>query len=883
MGQNSVLNKSYDHLTGLPDMNYFFELVRANYKERKKSDNVNAVIYLDLYGMKNFNQQHGFDEGDRLLKAVADILAGHFGHDNCCRLMADRFAIFTDCTDLDNKLDEVLRQIELTNGCNSLPVRVGVYNSDMGVVSATTACDRAKIACDSVKSVYSSNISYFDKQMLEEYEIRHYILGNFEQALRDGRIKVLHQPIVRIANNLISDDEALARWEDPVKGSISPLVFVPILEEARLIHKLDLFVTDRVIEKHLLAKEKGLPLVPESINLSRADFYACDIVEEIKERVDKAGIEHRYFIFEITENVVIKDQDYIKSQINRAHELGFKVWIDDFGSGFSSPDFLQDIPFDAIKIDKEFMDKIPENEKSKIVVTELIKIASAFGSETIAEGVERRDQVDFLRDIGCSKIQGYYFLKPISQYAIFERYQKGTKTVFENPDEYDYYLELGKVSVYDMSFFTEDGLETGDFFDTLPMVVLEVADESISVVKHSRTYRRFMDRNFPSVVFKVNSDKKEVVSNMGAVFKAGLEDAIRGTKRQFVDVTAEDGSVLRLLIQRIAYNDIRRITAIKVVILGHIHYGAELQHIEAIKRIEEERKSYQRILALSGDYICMYSIDMDTNAFVEYSSSGDYSSMNVPKEGSDFFAQPFTDGMEKIYVDDRPLFSSVFSKEEVLKQIDEKGLFTMNYRIIFEGELRYVCLKVAKVSEENGKRLIAGIIDIDAQVKKEEEYSSKLSTAQNEANIDALTGIKNKNAYSHAENRLNEQIKASHELRFGIVVFDINNLKLVNDTKGHKAGDELIRKGCHIICTSFKHSPVFRVGGDEFVAIVKGEDYDNVDSLMKEFHNGNLERKKADDVVIASGLAIYRDDNNLSQVFERADSAMYRDKQALKA
>ena len=215
---------------------------------------------------------------------------------------------------------------------------------------------------------------------------------------------------------------------------LPPSKFIPVLEEARLIYKLDLYVLDRVLEKMLAQKEAGLELVPQSLNLSRSDFDSCDIVEEICRRIDAAGIPRKMLSIEITESIVGSDFDFMKEQILRFKDLGFPVWMDDFGSGYSSLDVLQEIRFDLIKLDMRFLKRFHEGDESRIIITELVRMASGLGMEIIAEGVETKEQVDFLKEIGCTKLQGFYYGKAISFEELLERNRKGIQIGFEKTD-----------------------------------------------------------------------------------------------------------------------------------------------------------------------------------------------------------------------------------------------------------------------------------------------------------------------------------------------------------------------------------------------------------------------------------------------------------------
>ena len=280
-----------------------------------------------------------------------------------------------------------------------------------------------------------------------------YILGNLDRAITENWILAYYMPIVRASNGRVCEEEALARWIDPDQGVLSPADFIPVLENAKLIYKLDLHIVDEVLKKMKAQTDAGLYLVPISVNLSRTDFDSCDIVEEICERVDKAEIPRNKLIIEITESILGEDFDYMKSQIERFQSLGFSVWMDDFGSGYSSVDVLQDISFDHIKFDIKFMQRF-DKEKSRIMLTELIRMAMALGIKTITEGVETEEQVEFLREIGCNKLQGFYFCKPISLEELLDRYKSGRQIGFENPEESAYYDAIGGVNLYDLSIIS---------------------------------------------------------------------------------------------------------------------------------------------------------------------------------------------------------------------------------------------------------------------------------------------------------------------------------------------------------------------------------------------------------------------------------------------
>ena len=412
--EESILNAShYDGLTGLPSLTWFSQLCEAKKPETPGEGRQNILLYIDLNGMKYFNHRYGFAEGDKMLKAFSALLETTFGKEDVCHIAADRFAAATTDEDLEDRLRRMVEEAGKANDGNMLPVRIGIYSFGIENVSVSTAFDRAKIACDEIRHSDNSCFSYYRVEMRDTFRKRQYIIANIDRAIREKWIQVYYQPIVRASDEQICDEEALARWIDPVEGFLSPADFIPYLENTGLIYKMDLYVLEQVLEKIRFLQETGRKVVPQSINLSRSDFEVCDIVEEIRKRVDAAGVSHDLISVEITESIIGSNFEFMNEQVNRFHENGFPVWMDDFGSGYSSLDVLQSIQFDLIKFDMSFLRKIDEGEKGKIILTELMKLASQLQVDTICEGVEKAEHASFLREIGCGKLQGYYYSKPV--------------------------------------------------------------------------------------------------------------------------------------------------------------------------------------------------------------------------------------------------------------------------------------------------------------------------------------------------------------------------------------------------------------------------------------------------------------------------------------
>ena len=558
----------YDLLTGLPGMTYFFELMARKRKKMKEAGQTPAFLFLDLSGMKFFNYRRGFAEGDRLLQSFARLMTKEFGEENCSRFGQDHFVAVTESDGVEEKLNQLFREWEKQEIQDRPAVRAGIYLEGSEETDISVACDRAKAARDAIRNSYLSTMRYFDGSMLENAERKQYIISHFEKALAEKWIQVYYQPIIRANNGRVCDEEALARWFDPERGLLSPGEFIPILEEANLIYRLDLYIVEQVLEKNRQLEKAGLSLVPQSINLSRADFDSCDIVEEIRKRVDQAGFPRRLFSIEITESIIGSDLDFIGKQIERFRGMGFRVWMDDFGSGYSSLDVLSSIQVDLIKLDMRFMQQFDHGDKSKIILTELMKLAIGLEIDTVCEGVEREDQVEFLRDIGCDKLQGYYYARPMPVGQILERYEKGIQIGFENPEETEYFDAVGRINLYDLSVFAkEEEAAFRHYFSTVPMAVVEEKDGRSRMIRCNQSCLEFLQRSF-----QIASSSSELTGEIPESFSRPLSAMLRKCRaeggRALYDEEITDGRTVHFFIRHISDNPQTGAKAAAVAVLA---------------------------------------------------------------------------------------------------------------------------------------------------------------------------------------------------------------------------------------------------------------------------------------------------------------------------
>jgi len=724
--EESILQANrYDYLTGLPSMTWFFELAGSRVDAMLRDGKGPAMLYLDFSGMKYYNTRYGFAEGDRLLRGFAKVLARIFTSENCCRFSADHFVAITHEEGLEERLNRLFEETKALNGGKSLSLHVGVYPRRIEPVPTSTACDRAKIACDALKNTYSSGYNFYTLKVRDSAEHRQHILATFDRALEEKWIQVYYQPIVRAVNGRVSDEEALARWIDPNRGFLSPADFIPILEETEQIYRLDLYVLETVLQKIKRLETEDIYVVPQSVNLSRSDFNACDIVEEICRRVDAAGVSRDKITIEITESTVGSDFNFMKAQIARFQALGFSVWMDDFGSGYSSLDVLQSIPFDLIKFDMSFMKKLDEGDSGKVILTELMRMATALGVDTVCEGVETEAQVRFLREIGCSKLQGYYFCKPIPLERILARYEEGVQIGFENPRESEYFEAIGRVNLYDLAVISqEESTAFQNIFNTLPMGIMEITGDNVRFARSNQSYRDFMKRYFGYAIVDGETVLPATPENLGAAFMKMVRQCCGNGNRAFYDEQMPDGSVVHAFARRIAFNPVTGAFAAAIAVLSITEPNGGATYASIAR-------------ALAADYYNIYYVDMETDRFIEYTSPVGGEELAMERHGENFFEACVRDSY-RIYEPDRELFFNAFSKEKILRELDRQGVFTATYRLMDTGTPMYVNMKVTRM-QPDGRHIIMGISIVDSQMKQEAQLNDIRKERDTLARVMALS------------------------------------------------------------------------------------------------------------------------------------------------
>lgn len=316
------------------------------------------------------------------------------------------------------------------------------------------------------------------------------------------------------------------------------------------------------------------------------------------------------------------------------------------------------------------------------------------------------------------------------------------------------------------------------------------------------------------------------------------------------------------------------------ILIALSNTDAHMRRIAMYERTMQKQLTYAGIAeALAHDYDCIYYVNTKSNEYIEYKSSDEFKKLGLPSAGNDFFDFCAEELFKLVYVDDKDTYIQAVNKKNLMDVLTVDRLFLLSFRIIMGDKPVYFRMKATKMNAEDNHHIVIGLSNIDESIKRRAHYEMMTEIA----NRDSLTGVKSKHAYTEAEEHINFDIK-NGECEFAVAVCDVNDLKLINDTKGHKAGDKHIKDACAIICNVFQHSPVYRIGGDEFAAILKGNDYKNRSELLNSINNIAEKNKSEGNVVISVGLSEYNAERDecISDVFERADKLMYEQKIKLK-
>ena len=410
-----------DDLTGILGYRAFVAEVCARLSAPETILENKIYLFINIENFKTYNDQYGFEAGNRFLISMAKKLTALFSGDPLARQEDDHFVVFTNFARITERITALKEWMFAAQEDSFLGLKIGAKRPASRDEDPRQSLDGARYAAETLKSRCGQDFLEFDAEMDVGYHKRQYIIHHFDSAVRNGQIQVYYQPIVRCDGEELCACEALARWNDPLYGAISPAEFVPILEECRRIDRLDAAVLEIVCRDLRDAIDRGLPFVPVSLNFSRLDFELTDAVQMLEDLTQVYRIPHDFLRVEMTESALAEHADVLREAIDRLHRGGFAVWLDDFGSGYSSLNVLKDYPFDLMKIDLRFLIDFSQESKSSAILQSVVSLASALGMKALAEGVQTQEQADYLRRIGCDCLQGYLYGEPLPRETLREK------------------------------------------------------------------------------------------------------------------------------------------------------------------------------------------------------------------------------------------------------------------------------------------------------------------------------------------------------------------------------------------------------------------------------------------------------------------------------
>ena len=896
-----------DSLTGLYNREYFFRYAEQ-FDLRNKEIPMDAIL-VNINHFHIINERHGKEYGNAVLCHIADLIrlllrkSGGFA----CRLEADTFLVY--CRHGEH-YKEMMEQAatgfddsSVTYG-NRIHLRMGVYPDVDKSIDIERRFDRAKMAADTGRNTYEQTISYYDDKLHEAKLYEDQLLDDFRESLAQGQFQVYYQPKfdVRKDTPVLSSAEALVRWKHPRLGMISPGLFIPLLEDNGLVQQLDHYVWREAAAQIRRWKDTFGVSLPVSVNVSRIDMYDPELIAIFKGIIEEYKLSTSEYLLEITESAYTDNSTQIVNTVKQLRKLGFRIEMDDFGTGYSSLNMLSTLPIDALKLDKKFVRTAFSGRRDTRMIELIIDIAEYLKVPVIAEGVETEEQLTTLKTLGCDIVQGYYFSKPVpaEDFAkfIIEKKQNTTVTpagkisaaaVPAKPEQgaavpeeggqvqdadindnasSDAERKLKIVELYDIAHALSSDFESVYYVDLDTEEYTELKAEDA----HANLHIELSGSNFfhecknslkdvihPEDLDKVLAvmQKKEMVSLLDntPVYTLDYRQLVNGYPEHYRMKLARPGDDSR-----------RAVIGISNITTQTLYREAQQQKLQ---KAHMDSLTYGRIAqALAREFYTIYYVNIDTDAYIEFSSADKYKELQMESNGIDFFESCLHNAPLAVHEDDLNKVLYILDKENMLKELEENGSISTTYRMVISGESVYVNMKIILMeeSEDAGRHIVVGVSNVDAQVKREQEFEE----AQAIAKKDSLTSVKNVRAFTKTEKEMDEAISHGEIDHFAVVVCNVLG------TAGKKATSEEIVDASHLICDTFRHSPVYRIDEAEFAVLVRDRDYKYREKILKVLQHGISEKKESGGAVIVSGVADFDShlENTMENVFERACIAM---------
>lgn len=412
--QNIYDTDYYDNLTRLPNLRQFRILSKQIIQSQAMRTQDMVFVYFSLKNFMDFRKYHRKEDGDTLIELVAQIIQTTFQDRIAARISKEHFAVITTNDGLPSRLEEIYDDIHALRHDVAIELKAGIYVVDPADEDADAALDKARTACKSITDKTDVHYIYYNSKLDAQSMLSRYVREQLRDAIAEGHIVPYYQPLVDAYTGKTCCYEVYARWRAPVYGELGPEEFADVLEEYHLIHELDLWLIRQVCENFHRMREQGLPLFPVVVSISGKDFIFVDMADEIETIMTNMKVPRNYLHLEIEEHAFSEDSGYVlEKATEKLRKLGYEIWVDDFGRGYSSLRNLENYVFDVLKIDRSFMSDLKKESRSLKVLSAIVQMAKTMGLKTVIQGVETEKDAGILKNIGCDMEQGSCFGRPV--------------------------------------------------------------------------------------------------------------------------------------------------------------------------------------------------------------------------------------------------------------------------------------------------------------------------------------------------------------------------------------------------------------------------------------------------------------------------------------
>ncbi|WP_026665860.1 EAL domain-containing protein [Butyrivibrio sp. FC2001] len=665
-----------------------------------------CCVYFAVNNFVQYYMKYGFDEGYQVIMFVSNKIRDAFPVDIACKLEDSTFAVITDIEDVDTFITRICKDFDEVYIHTGMELHAGIYPIDPYDRNAEEIILDANIACYNGESK-GEGITIYDKEHVDNSILmQHYVVHHLETALENGEIEVYYQPIFHTYSGKVCGHEALARWNNPEYGVLMPKDFVPVLENSKKIYLLDSFVIKKVCEDQSKIKETtGLDPVPVSINLTRMDFELCDMLSLLEGEIKKYKLSRNLIQIEISEAEITMDRKGIMRELKRFKEAGFTIIFDDFGSEYSSLHILNDMAFDAVKINSSFLEGYNYDKTPRLMMKNVINLVKELGIRTMMGSVEDEEILEFLKQAGCEMTQGHLYSEAV---PLWYYPPGGYPFEYETEAERHFYKEIGNVNILSQTPIEEKHIDEEEsiFLNQLPLAILELDNKkNFKVLMYSRDFNNIFEPLFIGDVRFINDLLDSPRHSLAKNIKLLAQQCVDNDEIHAMEFVTSRG-YNRLMLRQITTNKEIGKTAILAI--------AETMTDDDPGARAVQLNSHIKFLYMIYNRVDIVNIDMDTFETV-YENNAKY----THKMGKGTYSRAikaFAD--EAIYNEDREAFLDFYDLTTINDRIEEYSFdhLTDYFRTIdAEGDYNWLMYLIIPIVSEGNKMFIMCARSIDAE------------------------------------------------------------------------------------------------------------------------------------------------------------------------